>query len=140
MARSIEREHAFIMVFEQMFRPDLTITGIAELAADADVFEAEPFAVSLAATVNAHLEDADSLITPRLRNWTLDRLPAETLAVLRLGVCEMMFCDGVTPVSVCINECVELAKKYCPAKDASFVNGVLGAISRESGDNAVTGG
>ena len=131
MARSIEREHAFIMIFEQMFRPDLTLDEIAELAADAEVFEAEPFAVSLAATVGEHRDEADALIAPRLRNWTLDRLAAETLAVLRLGVCEMFFAGGATPVSVCINECVELAKTYCPAKDAGFVNGVLGAISRD---------
>ena len=115
MARSIEREHAFIMIFEQMFRPDLTLDEIAEL-------------------VGEHRDEADALIAPRLRNWTLDRLAAETLAVLRLGVCEMFFAGGATPVSVCINECVELAKTYCPAKDAGFVNGVLGAIERSMKD------
>ena len=130
MARSIEREHAFIMAFEQMFRPELSVMDIAALAADAEVFDAEPFAVSLAQTVCDHTDDADELIRPRLRNWTIDRLAAETLCVLRLGICEMKYSGGVTPVGVCINECVELAKNYCPARDAGFVNGILGAIAR----------
>ena len=34
------------------------------------------------------------------------------------------------PVSVSINEAVELAKKYSTAEDAGFVNGVLGSIAR----------
>ena len=130
MARSTEREHAFIMIFEKTFRPELSVAEIAALAQDAEVFDAEPFAVSLAQTVCAHIDDADELIKPRLRNWTIDRLAAETVCVLRLGICEMKYSGGATPVGVCINECVELAKTYCPAKDAGFVNGVLGAIAR----------
>ena len=34
------------------------------------------------------------------------------------------------PDSVAINEAVELAKKYGSQEDASFINGVLGAVSR----------
>ena len=37
-----------------------------------------------------------------------------------------------SPVSVSINEAVELAKKYGGDEDSSFVNGVLGGISRET--------
>ena len=34
------------------------------------------------------------------------------------------------PVSVAINEAVELAKKYS-TDDASFINGVLGSVAKE---------
>lgn len=34
------------------------------------------------------------------------------------------------PVSVSINEAVELAKKYGGDEDSAFINGVLGGISR----------
>jgi N utilization substance protein B len=34
------------------------------------------------------------------------------------------------PVSVTINEAVELAKKYGGDGDSAFINGILGAISR----------
>lgn len=31
---------------------------------------------------------------------------------------------------IAINEAVELAKKYASSNDASYINGVLGAVSR----------
>ena len=99
MARSTEREHAFIMIFEKTFRPELSVAEIAALAKDAEVFDAEPFAVSLAETVCAHIGDADELIKPRLRNWTIDRLAAETVCVLRLGICEMKYSEGEYAIS-----------------------------------------
>ncbi len=41
----------------------------------------------------------------------------------------MKYADSV-PDNVAINEAVELAKKYSSKDDASFINGILGAISR----------
>ena len=41
----------------------------------------------------------------------------------------MKYCDDV-PVSVAINEAVELAKKYATLEDAQFVNGLLGSAAR----------
>lgn len=51
------------------------------------------------------------------------------LSVMRLAVYEMMFLSDI-PVSVSINEAVELAKTYGGDEDASFINGVLGGIAR----------
>ena len=34
------------------------------------------------------------------------------------------------PVSVSINEAVDLAKMYAAEEDASFINGLLGSVSR----------
>lgn len=52
------------------------------------------------------------------------------LSIMRLAVYEMLFVEDI-PVSVSINEAVELAKKYGGDEDASFINGVLGGIARE---------
>ena len=56
------------------------------------------------------------------------RMPKTDLAILRVAVCEMLYYD--TPDSVVINEAVEMAKKYCSAESAGFINGVLGSIQR----------
>jgi N utilization substance protein B len=48
---------------------------------------------------------------------------------MRLAVYEMLKVDNI-PVSVSINEAVELAKKYGGSDDSGFVNGVLGAIAK----------
>ena len=41
-----------------------------------------------------------------------------------------MLWENSIPVSVSINEAVELAKRYGGDADASFINGVLGGIAR----------
>ena len=52
------------------------------------------------------------------------------LSIMRLAVYEMLFLPDI-PVSVSINEAVELAKKYGGEEDSTFINGVLGGVSRE---------
>ena len=56
--------------------------------------------------------------------------PGVARTVLRLAVYEILHREDV-PVSVAINEAVELAKKYGGEEDASFINGVLGGIARD---------
>ncbi|MFQ9872178.1 MAG: transcription antitermination protein NusB [Oscillospiraceae bacterium] len=49
-------------------------------------------------------------------------------AILRMSVYEMLHLQEI-PVSVTINEAVEIAKKYATQEDAGFINGILGAIA-----------
>lgn len=42
-----------------------------------------------------------------------------------------MLYEEKIPVSVSINEAVEIAKTYGSTEDASFVNGVLGSVAKE---------
>ena len=51
------------------------------------------------------------------------------LAILRLAVFEMQYMN--LPAPVAINEAVELTRKYSQEESCSFVNGVLGTISRK---------
>lgn len=48
-------------------------------------------------------------------------------------MCEMLYVDEV-PVSVSINEAVEMCKVYSGEEDASFINGVLGTVAKTLGD------
>ena len=60
----------------------------------------------------------------------LIRMPIVDRSILRLAVFEIFNCDDV-PVSVSINEAVELAKGFGGEDDSPrFVNGVLGRIAR----------
>lgn len=70
----------------------------------------------------------DELISENIDMWKLERLPKADLAIIRLAVCEMRYIDNI-PVSVSINEAVELAKKYGEEKSYAFVNSVLGKIA-----------
>lgn len=58
-------------------------------------------------------------------------MPATDRCLLRQSVYEMMYVDEV-PISVSINEAVELAKEFGGEDDShKFVNGILGKIAKE---------
>lgn len=95
------------------------------------------YIVSVVKGVSVHLDELDALIEANAKGWTLSRLSRITIAILRLAIYEMRYADDV-PVGAAINEAVELAKIYDSDETASFINGVLGAIARDSGNNCVS--
>jgi N utilization substance protein B len=50
--------------------------------------------------------------------------------ILRLGAFELLYLDEV-PSKVCINEAIELAKRFGDAESGKFINGVLDAIHKK---------
>ena len=75
------------------------------------------------------LPEIDKLISDNTTGWTVDRIAKVDLTILRLAVYEMKYDDRV-PEAVAINEAVEIAKKYGQEESVSFVNAVLGKISK----------
>ncbi len=73
-----------------------------------------------------NIEKIDSIISKYLENWDLERLGKTDKAILRLACFEMVFYD--TPSVVCINEAVELSKKYSDDKIVKLINAVLDKI------------
>ena len=131
MQRSEAREQAFIVVFEKEFNKDATVEEIAASAKDAEVFELDKFAERLSTAVYADIESLDNIITENLRaGWKINRISKVALAILRMAICEMTKFDDV-PISVTINEAVELAKKYAPENDSRFVNGLLSTVAKK---------
>lgn len=87
------------------------------------------YAVTLVQGVGAHQQQIDRQLAASSQNWALDRMPLMDRAILRLACFEMIFMDEV-PVSVAINEAVDLAKDFGGEDESpKFVNGVLGRIA-----------
>ena len=63
---------------------------------------------------------------PYLRNWTWERLPLLTQAILLMSYTHFYFIEKVDK-SIIINIAVTLAKKYIDDKQAKFINGILDA-------------
>ena len=129
MSRRKSREQAFALLFEKSFN-DQPVMDLAEGAQDAREFIIEPFALELATGAEEKLAEIDARIDAFSHKWSRDRISRVSLAILRLAVYEMQY-DDDTPASIAINEAVELAKKYGGDEDSSFINGILGSISRE---------
>ena len=80
-----------------------------------------------------NMDNIDKYITKYLSNWTIDRLGLTDQAIIRISVYELIYTD--TPNLVCINEAIELAKRYSDEKVAKLINGVLDKIYHEIEDN-----
>lgn len=130
MNRSQEREQAFIILFETIFNPDSTTDELFALAEESGFFTQAAFSRSLVEAAAEHGAEIDTEIEAHAVDWSIQRITKVSLAILRLAICEMLYFDDI-PVSVSINEAVELAKKYAGREDSSFINGVLGTIARE---------
>lgn len=128
MTRHESRELAFILLFEKLFT-ESTVEEILLHAGEARNVEADSFAVSLASGAVDNLETIDEIISRHSTKWSQKQMSRVSLSVMRLAVYEMMYLTDI-PVSVSINEAVELAKVYGGDEDASFINGVLGGIAR----------
>ena len=127
--RTAEMVDLECIVFVRGKKPTSDIIEMAEEARDVVV---DPYCEKLTALTELYLDEIDHTIEENLRGWSLRRLSKMTLTILRVAVCEMQFmrADDV-PVSVSINEAVELAKIYGNEKDASYVNGVLSTIAKK---------
>lgn len=92
------------------------------------------FLKSLVEGVLNNIEDIDNNISKYLENWTIDRLGLTDQAIIRISVYELIYTD--TPNLVCINEAIELSKKYSDEKVSKMINGVLDKIYHEVEDKS----
>ena len=70
--------------------------------------------------------DIDLIANKYLKDWTIDRLGNTDQAILRIGIYELLYTK--TPEIVCINEAIELAKKYSDDSVRKMINGVLDKV------------
>lgn len=119
------REQCFAVLFEMSFSDD-SVEDILDNAVESRMIVADDFMTTILNYYTEHSDEVDDLIKANIRGWTINRLSKVTLNVLRLAICELKAIDN--PQQVVINEAIEIAKKYATPKEASFVNGVLGAI------------
>lgn len=128
-----ERRRAREDALSLLYSGDIMESDAAALIEEGDFpedIELGEYAESLVRGVTEHRADIDERLAATSENWSVDRMPVVDRALLRLAVYEMVYVDDV-PVSVAINEAVELAKIYGGEDESSrFVNGVLGRIAR----------
>lgn len=70
------------------------------------------------------------LISENTRNWDLDRVAFMDVVIMQCALAEILSFPNI-PVSVSLNEYVDIAKVYSTAKSGSFVNGTLDGIVKE---------
>ena len=76
-----------------------------------------------------HKEDIFKKADEYLSDWTMDRLSKIDQEIISIGIYELLYTE--TPEIVCINEAIELAKKYSDEKVRKMINGVLDKVYQD---------
>lgn len=80
--------------------------------------------------VDENADTINSLISEKSEGWKINRISKISLACLRLGIFEILYCKDI-PDKVAANEAVGIAKLYEGEESAKFVNGILSVIIKE---------
>ena len=80
--------------------------------------------------VQARQTDLDEILQEYASDWPIDQVSVIDRNILRLALFEFGLNDKV-PVSVSIDECVQLASIFGAENAPGFVNGVLGALDSD---------
>jgi transcription antitermination protein NusB len=71
----------------------------------------------------------DKIIDKYSKGWKVSRISKVDLSILRLSIYEINYRKDI-PLSVSVNEAVELGKKYSSEEAGAYINGILGKISK----------
>ncbi|MDO4183339.1 MAG: transcription antitermination factor NusB [Coriobacteriia bacterium] len=133
-AKRHERTAARRAALQVLYSSELVGAPAAQLIDEGRFLEDEDalsaYAIDLAKGTAANQGEIDAYLKDASDNWSLDRMPVVDRCLLRMAVYEMIYVDKV-PLSVSINEAVDLAKEFGGEDESSrFVNGVLGRIAK----------
>ena len=122
MRRSDQRRDAVFALYQH----EVTGRPLEELLAGA-----KPFTRELAEGTVARREALDEVIGDHSHGWSVERIAPLEKSIMRVAIHELTDRADV-PAEVALDEAVSLAKQYCGADTPRFVNGVLGAVARET--------
>jgi N utilization substance protein B len=100
-----------------------------ELLPEWDSEEEKDFARKLFRAAILNADQYQHYMSEASRNWDFSRLAYMDVILMQIAIAEMMTFPNV-PVSVSINEYVDIAKLYSTRKSGGYINGMLDAIAR----------
>ncbi len=101
-----------------------------ELMPDYKDIEDREYAVRLFRRAILNDEYYRSLISDNIKNWEFNRLAFMDVIIMQIAIAEILSFPAI-PISVSINEFVEIAKYYSTAKSGNYVNGIIDAVVKK---------
>lgn len=130
MSRVAAREVLMKLLYERDIAGEYHSESFKNLSEEFQLDENdEEYVKEILFSMDAEQGKIDDYIRKYAKGWSLVRMARVDLAIIRLALYELLFMDDI-PISVSINEAVELAKKYGNEKSSSFINGILGNFIR----------
>lgn len=109
----------------------LVALEMAEISALARTAEVKEFTFSLINSYRENSENIDAQISKNAQGWSLDRLVRIDRDILRIAITELLYFEAM-PISVSIDEAVELAKRFSTEESSSFINGILRQVVEDN--------
>ncbi len=130
--RRLSRELALQVLFQQEFAPKQSFeAGLDNFKRS---FSATPevwdYALELLKGVQTNAKNIDEVIQKNSAHWSLKRMALVDLNIMRLATFELKFGGEQVPPAVCIDEAIEISKKYGTVDSSAFVNGILDQIMK----------
>ena len=100
-----------------------------ELLPEYDSEEEKDYARKLFRATILNADEYQRFMSEASRNWDFSRLAYMDVIIMQIAIAEMLTFPSI-PVSVTINEFVELSKFYSTPRSASYINGMLDTIAR----------
>lgn len=91
--------------------------------------EERRFAENLFHRVVECAPELNPIIERHSTNWRLERMSVIDRNILRLGAYELLY-ERQTPISVILDEAIELARDLSSEDAARFINGILDKVGR----------
>jgi len=117
----------FLYMWDANTGADLPGTLLEFFGAQEHPREYYAFAEELIQGALQHQAAIDELIKKHAHNWAFNRIARVDLAILRLGLYELLHRRDIPPV-VTINEAIELGKAFSNPDSRRFLNGILDKV------------
>jgi N utilization substance protein B len=132
----LARRLALLALFEDEFRPGSAGAALGRLADERDVpDEVRDHAARIVAGVTEHRPDLDARIAAEAPLIPVPELGRVERSILRSALYEVLY-SAATPSGETMRDAVSLARIYAGDSARRLVNGVLGSVSRSSGEGA----
>lgn len=92
--------------------------------------EDKKFAIKLLHHTLMEEKESNERINRQISNWELDRIAQIDLYIMQIAVSELLNFPNI-PISVTLNEYIELSRYYSTPKSPTFINGILDSIVKD---------
>ncbi len=116
-------------VLKTIKRFDETKGTRQELLPEYDSEEDKDYARKLFRAAILNADEYQRLMSEASRNWDFSRLAYMDIIIMQVAIAELLTFPSI-PVSVTINEYVEIAKAYSTSRSGGYINGMLDGIAR----------
>lgn len=124
-----DKEIVDTFVLKTIKRFDPANKADQELLPEYDDTEDREYALKLFRSTILNADTYQRYMSETSRNWNFSRLAYMDVVLMQIAIAEMLTFPNI-PISVTINEYVDLAKLYSTPKSGGYINGMLDVIAR----------